>query len=67
MLVGAEEHTGVAQVLSMMVLIPRALATAVMAGTSCTSKVCEPGDSRKMVEVLLSLSSPAIPAPTSGS
>ena len=37
---------GEAQVLSIMTVAPWSWATAAIAGTSCTSKVSEPGDSR---------------------
>src|SRR3546814_14388666 len=47
----ARKDSGVAQVLSISVTIPRALATATIAGTSCTSKVRLPGLSRKMARV----------------
>ena len=42
---------GVAHVLSMIVRNPRSRATATIAGTSWTSNVSEPGDSRKIARV----------------
>ncbi|MNP55758.1 hypothetical protein D3C76_1504270 [compost metagenome] len=58
--------TGVPQVLSSITSAPWAWATSAMLGTSCTSKVREPGDSRKTTRVLGRISS-AMPPPISGS
>jgi hypothetical protein len=52
-------------VLSSSTVAPRACAAAAIAGTSCTSKLSEPGDSRKTARVLSRMSA-AIPVPTSG-
>ncbi|MDT4880162.1 hypothetical protein FQZ97_1158910 [compost metagenome] len=58
--------TGVPQVLSSITSAPWAWATAAMAGTSCTSKVREPGDSRNTTRVLGRISA-AMPSPICGS
>ena len=57
-----EKNSGVAQVLSAMTQAPRACAAAAMAGMSCTSSDCEPGDSTNTALVLGRISA-AIPAP----
>ena len=53
-------------VLSIAVTMPRARATAVIAGTSCTSIVTEPGASTQ-ISFVLALIRSAIPAPIIGS
>ena len=60
------KYKGVAQVLSIIVSTPRPRATAAIAGTSCTSKVSEPGDSMNTTLVLARIS-PSMAAPISGS
>ena len=62
----ALKYNGVAQVLSSMVSTPRARATAAIAGTSCTSKVSEPGDSMNTTRVSGRIRA-SMPAPISGS
>ena len=60
------KNSGVAQVLSMTTHRSRACAAAAIAGTSCTSKLCEPGASTSTARVF-GLNRSAIPAPSSGS
>ena len=60
------KNSGLAQVLSRITVQWRACAAAAMPGTSCTSNVCEPGDSRNTTRVLSRISA-AIPAPMQGS
>jgi hypothetical protein len=56
----------VAQVLSSNVVTPRAFAAATIAGTSCTSKLSDPGLSMKIARVFSPIRS-AMPAPIIGS
>ena len=60
------KNSGVAHVLSMMTHTSRACAAAAMAGTSCISKLCDPGASTSTARVFGRISS-AMPAPTVGS
>ena len=62
----ARKPNGVAQVLSITTSASRPCATAAIAGTSCTSKVSDPGDSVNTMRVF-GLNQRAIPAPASGS
>jgi hypothetical protein len=57
---------GVAQLLSITTVTPAARAAAAIAGTSCTSNVSDPGDSRKTTFVS-GRKSDATPPPTPGS
>lgn len=59
-------RSGVAQVLSITTVPPRACIASAMAGTSCISKVCEPGASTSTARVFSRIS-PAMPAPITGS
>ena len=59
-------RSGVAQVLSMMVVMPRVRAMPVIAGRSWISNDNDPGDSSRMARVR-SLSTSAMPAPQHGS
>ena len=61
-----EKNSGVAQVLSATTQAPRACATSAMAGMSCTSSDCEPGNSTNTA-LVLARNSEAIPAPSRGS
>ena len=60
------EVQGVAQVLSIIVSTPRPRATPAIAGTSWTSKVSEPGDSRK-ITLVFGRTRRSMSAPISGS
>ena len=60
------KNSGVAQVLSMTVGMSRARAAAAMAGTSCISKLCDPGASTTTARVL-GRNRSAMPAPSVGS
>ncbi len=60
------KNSGVAQVLSMTTAMSRGRHSAAMAGTSCISKLCEPGASTSTARVL-GRNSSAIAGPSVGS
>ena len=60
------KFSGVAQVLSRMTQMPRFAASAAMAGTSCTSIDCDPGDSTT-IALVFARNSAAMSAPSAGS
>lgn len=60
-----DRHDNSAQVLSNIVITPRSFAFATIAGTSCTSMVIEPGDSKNNTRVFSFINS-SMPAPIPG-